>query len=169
MIHKMVVQFSKLLGNLVPILDKAAAHAEAKKFEVEVLLQARLAPDQFNFIRQIQIACDTAKVAAARLADKEQEVPPHADTEQTVAELKSRINNVMAYLGTFSEADFADAAQRRITTPRWKGKWLSGEEFLLQHAIPNLNFHVITAYAILRHNGVEIGKKDFLGEMPYKE
>ena len=75
----------------------------------------------------------------------------------------------MAYLGTFSEADFAGAAERRITQPRWKGKSLSGEEFLFQQAIPNLYFHVTTAYAILRHNGVDVGKKDFLGEMPYRD
>jgi hypothetical protein len=132
-------------------------------------LQARLAPDQFNLIRQAQIACDTAKLGAARLADKEQDAPSHPDTEQDLAEIKTRIQSVIAYLGTFSEADFAGAAERRISQPRWNGKSLSGEEFLLQHAIPNLYFHVTTLYAILRHNGVDLGKKDFLGELPFKE
>ena len=170
MIYKTVIpQFSKMLGNLVAILDKAAAHTETKKFEMDVLLQARLSPDQFNLIRQVQVACDTAKLGAARLADKEQDAPNHPDTEQSLADIKARVQSVIAYLGTLSEADFSGAGQRRITQPRWKGKTLSGEEFLLQHAIPNLYFHVTTAYAILRHNGVEVGKKDFLGGLPYQE
>ncbi len=170
MIYKIVVlQFSKMLGNLLIILDKAAVHAEAKKFDMDVLLQARLAPDQFNLIRQVQIACDTAKLGAARLADKEQDAPNHPDTERSLAETKARIQSVIAYLGTFSEADFSGAAQRRITQPRWEGKSLSGEEFLLQHAIPNLYFHVTTVYALLRHNGIDVGKKDFLGELPFRD
>lgn len=170
MIYPIVIsQFSKMLGNLVSILDKAAAHAETKKFDMEVLLQARLSPDQFNLIRQIQVASDTAKLAAARLADKEQDAPTHADTETTVVEIKARLQSVIDYLQAYKAADFDGAAQRRITQPRWKGKSLSGEEFLVQHAVPNLYFHVTTAYAILRHNGVELGKMDFLGELPFKE
>jgi hypothetical protein len=170
MIYRIVVrQFSKMLGNLLLILDKAAVHAEAKKFDMDVLLQARLAPDQFNLIRQAQVACDTAKLGAARLADKEKSAPSHPDTEQTLAEVRARIQSVIDYLGTFSEADFAGAEERRITQPRWNGKSLSGEEFLLQHAIPNLYFHVTTVYAILRHNGVDVGKKDYLGELPFRD
>lgn len=164
-----IVQFSKLLGNLSAMLDTAAAHAVTKKFDMEVLLQARLAPDQFSLMRQVQVACDTAKLGAARLANKESDAPGHADTEQTLAEIKTRIQSVIAYLGSFSAADFAGAAERRITTPRWKGKSLSGAEFLIQHAVPNMYFHVTTAYAILRHNGVEVGKKDFLGDLPYRD
>lgn len=168
MYHAIVVtQASKMLGNLQAILDKAATHAQAKKFDMDVLLQARLTPDQFPLIRQVQVACDTAKLAAARLAGKD--APSDPDTELTLGEIKARIQSVAAYLATFSEADFADAAQRRITQPRWNGKSLSGEQFLVQHAIPNLYFHVTTAYAILRHNGVEVGKKDYLGELPYQE
>jgi uncharacterized protein len=170
MIYQTVVpQFSKSLGTLLVMIDKAAAHADAKKFDVEVLFQARLAPDQFSFLRQVQVTCDTAKLAAARLANQEQAAPSHPDTEQTVAEIKARLQSVMTYLGAFSAADFAGAAERRITTPRWKGKSLSGTEFLLQHAVPNFYFHLTTAYAILRHNGVDVGKKDFLGELPYRE
>ena len=170
MMYKIVVtQFSKMLGNLQSIIDKAATHAEQKKFEMDVLLQSRLSPDQFNLIRQVQIACDTAKLGVARLTDKEQDVPNHPDTEQTIDEVKARIQSVIGYLGAFSEADFTDAGQWRITQPRWKGKSLSGEEFLLQHVIPNFYFHVTTAYAILRHNGVEVGKKDYLGALPYQE
>ena len=170
MIYPVVVtQFSKMLGNLAFILDKASAHAEAKKFDIDVLLQSRLSPNQFNLMRQIQVACETAKLAAARLADKEQDAPTHADEEKSLAEIKARIDSVIAYLGSFKAADFDTAAQRRITQPRWKGKSLSGDEFLAQHATPNLYFHITTAYAILRHNGVEVGKKDYLGELPFKE
>ncbi len=160
-------QFVKMLKNLSAIIDKGARLAETKKFEVEVLLNSRLAPDQFNFTRQIQIACDTAKLGAARLANKE--APSHPDTEKTLPELKTRIDSVANYLQSLTAKDFAGWDQRKITTPRWEGKWLTGEEFLWQHALPNFYFHVTTAYAILRHNGVEIGKKDFLGEMPYKK
>lgn len=170
MIYPIVItQFSKILRNLLAILDKAAVHAQAKKYDMAVLLQARLAPDQFNLIQQVQVACDTAKLGAARLANQEQSAPSHPDTEQTLAEITARIQSVIAYLETFSAADFVSAEERRITQPRWKGKSLSGEEFLTQHAAPNLYFHVTTAYAILRHNGVDVGKKDFLGELPYKD
>ncbi len=169
MIYKTVVlQFIKMLGNLSAILDKAAKHAEEKKFEVEVLLRSRLAPDQFDLIRQVQIACDAAKFGAARLTGKENDVPSHPDTEQSLAELKARIAKVVSYLRSFRAGDFAGAAERRVSHPRWEGKTLSGEEYLLQNVVPNLYFHVTTAYAILRHNGVNLGKADYLGEMPYK-
>ena len=170
MIHPIVVsQFSKMLRNLVQILEAAGRHADERKFDVGILLQSRLAPDQFHLIRQVQVACDTAKLGAARLAGKESEAPVQEDTEQTLAELTARIQSVVAYLGGFSPADFAGGAERRITQPRWKGKSLSGEEFLIQHVVPNFYFHVTTAYAILRHNGVNVGKRDYLGEMPYRE
>ncbi|MFT4564339.1 MAG: hypothetical protein ACI9BW_004102 [Gammaproteobacteria bacterium] len=170
MIYPIVIsQFSKMLGNLTTILDNAAAHAQTKKFDMEVLLQARLSPDQFNLIRQIQVACDTAKLAAARLADKEQDAPKHDDSETTLSEIKARLQSVINYLQTFSAADFEGAAERRISQPRWKGKSLSGDEYLIQHAVPNLYFHVTTTYAILRNNGVEVGKMDYLGKLPYQE
>jgi hypothetical protein len=162
-------QFPKMLRNLNAILDKAAGFADAKKCENEVLLNARLAPDQFNFIRQVQIACDTAKLGAARLAGKDKEAPVHEDKEKTLPELKARIESVIKYLGTFSKADFSAASERKISQPRWEGKYLTGDEFFIQHVLPNFYFHITTAYAILRHNGVDIGKKDYLGEMPYKK
>ena len=164
-----VPQFTKMLGNLSAILDKAAKSASDRNFEVNVLIQSRLAPDQFNFIRQIQIVCDTAKFGVALLTGKEKEMPVHPDTEQTLPELKNRIDTVVTYLKGFTAKDFEGAAQRHITRPRWEGKHMTGEEFLLQHAIPNFYFHITTAYSILRHNGVTIGKKDYLGEMPYKK
>jgi uncharacterized protein len=161
-----VVQFSKMLGNLNAMLDKAAAFSETKKFSVDVLLQSRLAPDQFHFIKQVQIACDTAKLGVARLTGKT--APVHEDNESNLAELKKRINEVLEYLATFSAEDFEGAKERHISQPRWEGKYLTGVEFAIQHAIPNMYFHVTTAYAILRHNGVDLGKKDYLGAMPYK-
>ena len=163
-----VVQFDKMLANLSALLDKGAAFAESKKIDMAVLLNARLAPDQFNLIRQVQIACDTAKLGAARLSGKADSAPVHPDTETTLAELQARIGAVREYLASFSPADFEGVEQRQISQARWEGKYLTGPEFAVQHALPNLYFHITTAYSILRHNGVEVGKKDYLGPMPYK-
>lgn len=168
MFHEIAVtQFTKMLNNLDAILDKAQTFAESKKIDVEVLLNSRLVADQFNLIRQVQIACDTAKLCASRLSGKE--APAHEDNEKTLAELKARIAKVTAYLATFSKKDFDGAEERHISQPRWEGKYLNGFEFFIQHAIPNFYFHVTTAYSILRHNGVEVGKKNYLGEMPFKK
>lgn len=162
-----ITQFTKMLQNLSLILDRGQELAVAKKFDVEVLLNSRLAPDQFNFIRQIQIACDTAKLGASRLTGKE--APSHNDSEKTLPELKARIEDTINYLKSFKPEDFNGAAEVHISQPRWEGKYLTGHEYLVQHMIPNLYFHVTTAYSILRHNGVDIGKKIYLGEMPYKK
>lgn len=162
-----IVQFTKMLENLNRILDKGAAFADQKKIDFDVLLNSRLAPDQFNLTRQIQIACDTAKGCAASLSGAE--APVHEDNEKTLAELKVRIEKVIKYLATFTPENFKGAHERKITRPRWDGKYLSGMEFANQHAIPNMYFHITTAYSILRKNGVEIGKKDYLGEMPFKK
>lgn len=162
-----VPQMTKMLRNLSAVLDKGAAYAATKKFDSAVLLASRLAPDQFELSRQVQIACDTAKGCAARLTGKD--APVHEDNEKTLADLKARIEKTVAYLGTFSAKDFDGAEVRHVTTPRWEGKYLTGQEFAVQHALPNIYFHVATAYSILRHNGVEVGKKDYLGEMPYKK
>jgi hypothetical protein len=169
-IHAIVVsQFSKMLANLVAILGEAEKFAGEKKFDAGVLLQSRLAPDQFSLMQQIQAACDTAKLGAARLTDREKDAPVHGDAEKTIADAKARIESVIAYLGGISADAFATAADRRITQPRWAGKTLSGQEFLIQHVVPNFYFHVTTAYAILRHNGVGIGKRSYLGTMPYRD
>ncbi|MFO1472551.1 MAG: DUF1993 domain-containing protein [Turneriella sp.] len=161
-----ITQFSKMLTNLSRILDKAAAEAETKKVDFSVYLGSRLAPDQFNLTRQVQIACDTAKLCAARLTGKT--APVHEDKESTLPELKARIQQVLDYLATFTPADYKDSATIKVSQPRWEGKYLTGAEFAVQHAIPNLHFHIVTAYSILRHNGINIGKKDYLGEMPFK-
>jgi hypothetical protein len=168
MLYELIVpQSTKMLQNLSRFLDKAVQHAETKKFEVEVLLNSRLAPDQFNYIRQVQIACDTVKLGCARLTGKE--APKHDDTEKTLAEVKTRIDQTVSFVNSLTAADFAGAETKHITQPRWEGKYLLGQEYAVQHVLPNLYFHVTTAYSILRHNGVEVGKKDYLGEMPYKK
>jgi hypothetical protein len=170
MIHAIVVtQFTKMLTNLLAILDEAEKFAGEKKFDAGVLLQSRLSPDQFSLVQQIRTACDTAKLGAARLADREKDAPVHGDTEQTLGEIKARIESVIAYLRGFAPDAFAKATERRITQPRWAGKTLAGQEFLIQHVMPNFYFHVVTAYAILRHNGVGIGKRNYLGDMPFRE
>jgi hypothetical protein len=170
MIHAIVItQFTKMLTNLLAILGEAEKFASEKKFDTSVLLQSRLSPDQFSLMQQIRTACDTAKLGAARLAGREKEAPVHGDTEQTLVEIKARIESVIAYLRGFSPDAFTSAVERRITQPRWNGKTLSGQELLIQHVIPNFYFHVATAYAILRHNGVGIGKKNYLGDMPYRD
>ncbi len=167
MLYELTVPyFTKMLRNLSHILDKGAKYAETKKFEPEVLWSARLAPDQFNLIRQVQIVCDTAKLCTSRLTGKD--APIHEDKEKTLPELKARIDQVIGYLNGFSAKDFEGAEQRKITQPRWEGKYLWGSEYAQHHAIPNLYFHLTTAYSILRHNGVDVGKKDYLGEMPFK-
>ncbi len=161
-----VPQFTKMLQNLDAILEKASAYADAKKIDFDVLLQTRLAPDQFNLLRQIQISTDTAKLCVARLTGKD--APSHDDQEKTLPELRKRIQDVIAFLGTVKSSDFHGAAEKKISQPRWEGRYLLGQEFLIQHAIPNFYFHIMTAYSILRSNGVDVGKKSYLGDMPYK-
>lgn len=168
MLYELTVpQSIKMLKNLNAILGKAAMHAEMKKFDIQVLLNARLAPDQFALIKQIQIATDTIKLCASRLTGKD--APIHDDKETSLPEITSRIDSVVRYLTQFSPQDYVGAEEKKISQPRWEGKYLTGMEFALQHAIPNMYFHIATAYSILRHNGVDIGKKDYLGEMPYKK
>ena len=154
--------FEHMLGNLSHILDKAQAHAEAKKFEPAVLLQSRLAPDMLPLTRQILIACDAAKNGVARLSGVE--APKFDDTESTLAELKDRIGKTLAYLATVPAAQLDDSAEKDITFPVGKDKTrtMKGEAYLKHWMLPNFFFHVTTAYAILRHNGVELGKSDYL-------
>lgn len=162
-----VTQYSKMLKNLDSCLDKAVAHATAKKFEVDTLLQARLAPDQFPLVRQIQSACDSAKFSAAYLSGKD--APSHPDTEQTLAEIRARIASCRGFLETIQASDVAGGAERKVAPKRMQGKWFKGDQHLLQMALPNFYFHVVTAYAILRHNGVDVGKSDFLGALPVND
>ncbi len=163
MYYDLLSQMKKQLGLIDKWLDTAAAFAKTKSFEPNVFVGLRLAPDQFPFARQIQIACDTAKLAAARLAGKD--APSHPDTEQTLDELRARVHTVIAYLGGFSAKDFEGAATRVVTQPRWEGKSMTGHDYFVEHVVPNFFFHLSHVYAILRHNGVDVGKRDFLGPL----
>jgi hypothetical protein len=163
MFYETLGQMKKSLGQLEKWLEAAEAHATAKSFDPSVYLGLRLAPDQFAFARQVQVACDTARQAAARLAGKE--APSVPDTEKTVAELRARVKSTLAYLEGFSSADFEGAADRRVSQPRWEGQYMLGADYFLQHALPNFFFHTTHCYAILRHNGVPLGKRDFLGTL----
>ncbi len=156
-------QMHKQLGQLDGWLEAADAFAKAKSFGPEIFLGFRLAPDQFAFGRQVQITCDTVKLAAARLAGKD--APAHPDTEQTLEELRTRVATTRSFLADLNDADFDDAATREITQPRWEGKIMSGADYFLEHSVPNFYFHLAHAYAILRHNGVAIGKRDYLGPL----
>ena len=156
--------FSKTLENLEKWLDKAGEYAKARSFEVDVLAKARLAPDQFDFVRQVQSGCDQAKYAAAYLGGKP--APSHPDTEQTFAELRERIRKCTAFLATVQPKDLVGAEERKVAPPWLGGRWLSGGDYLVHVAIPNFFFHLTMAYAILRHNGVELGKMDYIGSLP---
>jgi uncharacterized protein len=163
MYFESVGQMKKMLGQLGKWLEAAAAFAQTKKFDPNVFLTLRLAPDQFAFAKQVQSACDTAKLVAARLAGKE--APSHPDTEQTLDELRARVETVIGYLDGFRASDFATAATQVITQPRWEGKVMSGADYFREHGQPNFFFHLTHAYAILRHNGVGLGKRDYLGPL----
>jgi uncharacterized protein len=165
-IHSTVVQLSKMLKNLDGWLDKAVALAEKKKFDPAVLLESRLAPDMYPLTRQIQAACDGAKFLAARLSGKEP--PKHPDTEKTLDELRARVRSVIEYLATFKDGDFEGGDQRVIPLGFMPGKGLAGSEFRHAFNLPNTYFHLCMAYAILRHNGVELAKGDYIGSLDIK-
>ena len=154
--------FVHSLGNLSKILEKALAHAEAKKIDSAVFVNARLAPDMYPLSKQIQIATDMSKGCAARLAGIE--VPSYADNETTFADLQERIAKTVSFLQSVS-AEQVDGSEERAVTLKLRGKDVNfiGQPYLLYFVLPNFYFHVTTAYAILRHNGVELGKMDFIG------
>jgi hypothetical protein len=164
--HVLVLEMKKLLRNLDGCLAKATAHAEARKYDTSVLLQIRLTPDMFPFVRQVQSACDSAKFAASRVTGKD--APSHPDTETSFAELSARVGKVVDYLGTFTANDFAGAETRTVSLPRWEGKSMTAIDYLVEHAVPNFFFHLTTAYAILRQAGVDVGKRDYLGALSLK-
>jgi hypothetical protein len=165
--HASVLQMRKTLTQVDTWIDKGVAHAKAKSFDPVVLVNARLAPDQYPFVRQVQAVCDGAKFAAARLTGKEP--PKHADTEQTIDELKSRIRTCGDYLDTFKASDFAGTESRLIALPFLEGKVMTTTDYLLESVLPNFYFHATTAYAILRHSGVDVGKRDYLGSLTTRE
>jgi hypothetical protein len=150
------------LTNLSTILDKAAAHAEAKKIDPSVLLQSRLYPDMLPLLRQVQISSDNAKGAVARLAGVE--VPKYEDTEETIADLKQRLAKTIDFVSSFKPAQIDGSEEKDIHLKLGPTEvTFKGMQYLLGFVLPNFYFHVVTAYDILRHNGVEIGKRDFIG------
>jgi uncharacterized protein len=155
--------FTQMLGGLKTSLGKAEALVGEKKWDPNALLQARLYPDMFPLIRQVQVACDFAKSVSARLAGVE--VPKHADTEQSFADLQARIDSVLFFIAGLDAQSVDAAATREIVTQAGtpKEKRFSGQSYLLNYGLPHFFFHATTVYAILRHNGVEIGKKDYIG------
>jgi hypothetical protein len=155
--------FTQMLGGLKVVLSKAQAHAEDKKIDPNALLQARLFPDMFPLLRQVQVATDFAKSVSARLAGVD--VPKMADAEVTFADLQARIDTVLAFMAGLDTTLFDQAATREIVTQAGtpKEKRFTGQSYLFNYGLPHFFFHTTTAYAILRHNGVEVGKKDYIG------
>ena len=164
MYYQVIAQCTQALRNLETWLDKAEQHAAAKKFDVGVLMTSRLAADMKDFTYQVQSACDYVKAGVAWLSG--QTPPRHEDNEQTIDEVRARIRKTVAFVESVAEAHYVDAAGRRVSLSfAPAGKVLVGPDYLLQMTIPNTFFHIAMAYAILRHNGVDVGKMDFLGSI----
>ncbi len=154
--------FTRMLGNLGTWLDKAEAHAQAKKFDPAVYLGARLAPDMLPFTTQIQIACDGAKFGVSRLAGVD--APKFDDSESSIAELRERVRATIEFIRSVPASKLDGTEARDVTIPRRAGPMtMKGEAYLKHYVLPNFFFHITTAYALLRHNGVELGKTDYLG------
>ncbi|HEX3852762.1 MAG TPA: DUF1993 domain-containing protein [Polyangiaceae bacterium] len=158
-----IPQFKNTLTQIELWLDKAVEYAKVKNFDPNLLLTSRLAPDQYPLVRQIQSACDTAKFTPARLLSKEP--PKHPDTEATIDELRTRLHAVREYLDGYKPAEFVGAETNQIVLSFLGGKHLLGADYVSQMQLPNFYFHASHAYAILRHNGVPVGKLDFMGQL----
>ena len=157
-------RFVALLTNLSALLDKAQAHVDAKKIDQSAILGFRLYPDMLSMTRQVQIACDSAKGGVARLAGVE--IPKHEDNETSIAELKARIAKTIAFIQTIKPEQIDGTEDKEIVMKLGPTEvTFKGQQFLLNFATPNVYFHVVTAYNILRHNGIEVGKRDYLGTM----
>jgi hypothetical protein len=165
--HTIVLQCTRTLEQMDAWIGKIKANAGHRKYDPNTLLQARLAPDMFPLVRQYGAACDNLKLMAARLSGKQ--APVHADNQTSWDEVHTRIQDVLAWVRALQGEDFANAAQTRATFPWYPGKMLAAEPYLVQYALPNFYFHATTAYAILRTNGVELGKADFLGALPFQD
>lgn len=161
------VEMGRKLSALATWIEKAEKHAIAKKVDpIDAFMDQRLIVDQYSLVEQIQSVCDAAKFACARLTGKE--APSHPDTERTFAEAKARIAAVVTYLKTFKASDFEGSSERKITQAWMEGKYIAGKDYLQGLAIPNFYFHLMTAYSIMRANGVEIGKTDYIGDLNWK-
>ena len=160
-------QHTRMLQNLDRWIGEAVEYAKARNFDPNVLLQARLSPDMYPLVRQVQAACDSAKFTAARTAGKE--APKHPDTEQTIDEVHARIRSVLEYLKTFREEDFAQTDSRVVPLSFMPGKGLAAADYLFEMQTPNFFFHICMAYAILRHNGVTLGKITYIGSLTLRD
>ncbi|NOV30696.1 hypothetical protein A1353_07705 [Methylomonas methanica] len=167
MYYQILSQCIHSLTQIEAWLDKAEQYATDKKFDVNILMHSRLAPDMKDFIYQVTSACDYVKAGSARLTG--QTPPKHEDTEQTIEEARDRIKKTITFAESVKEVQFERAGEHMITVSWQPGKLIRGEDYLLQIIIPNFFFHLTTAYNILRHNGVEIGKMDYLGSMNFVE
>ncbi len=164
MYQNSVPVMQRLMQNLITVLEKAEAQATAKKIDADVLPNCRLAPDMFPLRRQVQIASDMAKMAAARLAGRDADAPKWEDNEKTLPELRARLQKSIDYIGTFKAADIDGSEAKAINlTIGGQPKVLKGHQYLMTHAYPHFFFHIVTSYDILRHNGIEVGKRDYLG------
>ncbi|MCA9601637.1 MAG: DUF1993 domain-containing protein [Polyangiales bacterium] len=158
-------QMQKMLGSMDAWLVAAEAHAKGRAFDPKNYLSQRLAPDQFPLVQQVQIACDSAKLGAARVSGKE--APSFPDDEDSIEKLRERVAKTRAFLGGLSAADFAAASTRVVSLPRWEGKTMTAANYFAEYAVPNFYFHLTHVYAILRHNGVGLGKRDYLGTLSF--
>ena len=159
--------FTKMLGGLKGVLVKAESFASEKGISEATFLSDALASDMFPLKKQVQVACDNAKGAVVRLAGKENVVME--DTEATFADLQKRIDATLAFIGAVTEKDFEGAEDRKVTLPYFPGKYMTGAEYALEYALPNFLFHVTVAYAIVRKNGVPVGKADYISSLPLKD
>lgn len=162
----LVPQFARSLAQVLVWIDKTEAYAASRKFKADVLLTDRLQPDMFPLVRQIGSACDAAKLCVVRLTGVS--APSHADNETTFAEVRARVESVVAWLEAHSEISFEGADEARVRFPWYPGHSIAGAPYLKQFALPNFYFHLSMAYAILRKNGVPLGKADFLGDLPFE-
>ncbi len=166
MYFDMFRQMQKTLGQMKVWFEKANAYAQTQKFDPKLYASQRLALNQFTLARQVQNACDTLKNGASRLTGKE--APSHPDTEDSLEELAARVDSVLAYLDGFTANDFEKAGAASVTQPRWEGKTMTGHDYFLEHVVPNFFFHTSHVYALLRHSGVPVGKRDYLGALSQK-
>ncbi|MBX3233177.1 MAG: DUF1993 domain-containing protein [Labilithrix sp.] len=162
-----VPRFTKSLEVCERWIDKTVEFAKSKNFDADTMLTARLAPDMLPLVRQFQSICDQTKFICTRLTGKE--VPSHPDTEKTWEEVRARLRSAREIQSGFTREDFEGAEARKVILPWMPGKYLLGEEYVYDFGIPNLHFHLTIAYAILRHNGVPLGKADFIGGLPFKD
>jgi len=166
MYFEQLQQFKKMLKNLDAVLAKTAAHADHKKFDVNNIMTLRLAPDMLAFARQVQIVSDTAKLYSAQMSH--QTPPVYEDTEKSWNDLRQRLQKTVTYLESFKKEDFAKGSEAKIA-PKWAGgKWLTAHEAFDEFTVHNFYFHATVIYSILRFNGVELGKADYLGNIPFQ-